>query len=222
MFRLVVALLVVTVGYNALEGVASIAAGFKADSIVLITFGADSYLEVGAAGAVLWRLSYRNDEQGERAETKALRFIGATFLVLALAVVFQSANSLIRHQSAEPSSFGVAVLIASLVLMPALALAKLWAASRSNLPALAAEAKETIACVYLSLTAVVGLLFTALLGWWWIDAGAALLMVPWLVKEGLEGVRGDSCFEGSRPCFCRTCLFGLSECQVTCCNPVCC
>jgi hypothetical protein len=79
-----------------------------------------------------------------------------------------------------------------------------------------------VACSYLSLTAFAGLLGTALLGWWWLDAGAALLLVPWLVREGLEGVRGDACFDGLRPCFCRTCLGGLRSCAPVCCTPACC
>ena len=57
--------------------------------------------------------------------------------------------------------------------------------------ALRAEAKETLACSYLSFTLLLGLGANATAGWWWADPIAALLMIPWLVKEGLEGVRGE-------------------------------
>jgi divalent metal cation (Fe/Co/Zn/Cd) transporter len=96
--------------------------------------------------------------------------------------------------------------------MPVLAMAKLRTAARSNLPALAAEAKETVACSGLSLTALTGLGATAAFGLWWIDPIAALVMVPWLVKEGREGVKGEACFEGARVCWCRECWWGLRTC----------
>lgn len=209
---LAITLLAVTALYNIGEGVIAIASGLAADSLTPLAFGADSYLEVLAAGAVLWRLSYRDGEAGERAERRAMRLIGATFLILAAAVAFQSVGALARHHAAQESAVGLVLLALSLVLMPLLSLAKLWTAARARLPVLAAEAKETVACSYLSLTAFAGLLATARIGWWWLDAAAALLLVPWLVKEGLEGVRGDACFEGIRPCFCYPCLGGLRSC----------
>lgn len=220
--RFAVVLLVVTALYNIGEGVVAIASGLAAHSLTLIAFGADSYLEVLAAGAVLWRLSYRDEEQGERAEQRARRVIGTTFLLLAAAVVFESTVSLAGHSSAEPSRPGLIVLAASLTLMPLLSLTKLWTASRAKLPVLAAEARETIACSYLSITAFAGLIAVMVAGWWWLDAVAALLLVPWLVREGLEGVRGDACFDDLRPCFCRPCFFGVRACITRCCTPICC
>lgn len=219
---LAVALLVVTVLYNVAEGVIAVYGGLQAGSIVLLAFGADSYLEVLAAGAVLWRLSYQDEEAGERAEQRAMRLIGATFLLLAAAVVFQSVVALAGRHAADESRLGLALLAASLVTMPLLSLAKLWTAARGKIPALAAEAKETVACSYLSLTAFGGLLATALLGWWWLDAAAALLLVPWLAREGLEGVRGEACYDGERPCFCLRCFGGLRGCTPACCAPACC
>jgi len=219
---LAVSLLLLTALYNIGEGLLAISAGLEADSLVLLAFGADSYLEVLAAGAVLWRLSYRDEERGEQAEQRALRLIGATFLILAGAVVFQAADSLAERESAEESRLGLILLATSLVAMPLLSAAKLWTAARAKLPALAAEAKETIACSYLSLTAFAGLIATSVLGWWWLDAVAALLLVPWLVREGLEGLRGEACFDGARPCFCRPCFFGIRACIAGCCTPLCC
>src|SRR5215212_2072307 len=93
-FRLAVALLLLTALYNVVEGVVAVASGYHAQSLTLLAFGADSYLEVLAAGAVLWRLSFRDEEAGERAEQRAGRFIGWTFLVLAAGITFQSVYAL--------------------------------------------------------------------------------------------------------------------------------
>jgi divalent metal cation (Fe/Co/Zn/Cd) transporter len=40
---------------------------------------------------------------------------------------------------------------------------------------------------------LLGLLLNALMGWWWADPVAALIMVPIIAKEGFEGLRGDPC-----------------------------
>jgi divalent metal cation (Fe/Co/Zn/Cd) transporter len=220
--RLAVLLLVATAAYNLAEGVVALASGLAAESLTLVAFGADSYLEVLAAGAVLWRLSHADPEAGERAEARARRLIGATFLVLAAAVVCQSASVLASRHAAHESWVGLVLLATSLALMPALALAKLWVAARARLPALAAEARETVACAYLSLTAFAGVLATYLLDWWWLDAATALLLVPWLVREGVEGWRGHGCGVDAPPCFCKPCLGGLRRCAGGCCAVACC
>ncbi len=46
---------------------------------------------------------------------------------------------------------------------------------------------------YLSAILLVGLLLNALFGWWWADPIAALIMVPIIVKEGIEALRGKTC-----------------------------
>lgn len=217
-----VALITFTLAYNVCEGIVSIWSGWVAGSLTLLAFGADSYLEVLAAGAVLWRMSYEDEERGERAEGRAMRLIGATFLALAAAIVVESALSLARQEGAERSLPGLVVLLVSATVMPAVAFGKLWAAARMSLPIVAAEAKETIACSYLTLTALAGIGAVFLFGWWWLDAAAALLMVPWLAREGREGLRGDACIDAANPCFCRGCLFGVRACAGTCCDPRCC
>ncbi len=210
-------LLLITLLYNVAEGILAIAAGVQAGSLALLAFGADSYLEVAAAGAVLWRLSTADEELGEARERRAMRFIGWTFLVLAAAIVFQATSALATRDGAEESLVGIGLALASVTVMPALALLKLRTAARGDVPVLAAEAKETLACSYLSLTLLAGLSANALGGWWWLDATTALLLVPWLAREGLEGVRADVCFEDLRACFCRSCFYGLRTCPAPCC-----
>lgn len=206
-----------TAAYNVAEGLIAISSGVAAQSVALVAFGADSYLEVAAALAVGWRLMARDDEVGEQRETHALRFIGVTFLVLAAAVTIEAVLSLSGGEGASESLVGIVLLVASLAIMPAVAVAKLKVATERALPALAAEARETVACSYLSLTVLAGLVATWALGWWWLDAVAALAMVPWLVREGLEGVRGEACFDGAVLCWCRRCLWGVRDCRAACC-----
>lgn len=75
--------------------------------------------------------------------------------------------------------------------MPLVSWGKLRAATVLNSATLRSEAKETLACSYLSFALLVGLVANALAGWWWANPVAALLTVPWLVKEGMEGLRSE-------------------------------
>jgi divalent metal cation (Fe/Co/Zn/Cd) transporter len=208
-------LVVVTILYNLGEGVVAIWSGVQAGSLALIAFGADSYLEVAAAAVVLWRLAVSDPEYGERVEQRAVRFIGWTFLVLALAILYQSSWALANGTGADESVVGIALAIASVMVMPGLAMWKLRTAAQGNIFALAAEAKETLACSYLSLTLLIGLSANAILGWWWLDSMTALLLTPWLIKEGIEGIRGECCAEEVSLHFCRSCFYGLRACPTT-------
>jgi len=191
-----------TMAYNLVEGVLAVAAGVAARSIALVGFGLDSYIELAAAGALFWRL--RVEARGaerpevERVERRVRRFIGGTFMALALYVTGQSAWVLWRAVAPAESPLGIGLAVASLVVMPLIAAGKLRAARELGSASLRAEARETLACSYLSFTLLVGLAANAAAGWWWADPAAALLMVPWLVKEGVEGLRAEECCGGGR------------------------
>ena len=187
--------MIATMLYNVAEAVLAIWAGTRADSIALVGFGLDSVIACIAAGALLWRLSAnaKDDRTQHARERRVHRIVGATFLALAAYVVVQAGWILAVREAPEESTLGLVLAVASLVVMPLVAWGKLHAARELGSAALRAEAKETLACSYLSLTLVVGLGANAWLGWWWADPTAALLMVPWLVKEGREGLRGDPC-----------------------------
>lgn len=186
-----------TAAYNTLEALVALWAGLAAGSIALVGFGLDSVIELFAAGALFWRLRVEaagaDHETVERSERRVHRLVGGTFIALALYVTAQAAWSLWAGEAPEESLPGILLAAASLVLMPLIAWGKLRAARRLGSPALAAEAKETLACAWLSLALLLGLLANAAAGWWWADPLAALFMVPWLVREGVEGLRGECC-----------------------------
>ena len=187
-------LVAATLAYNVIEAVVAVWAGTEAGSIALLGFGLDSVIECVAAAVLLWRLrvesSSDDPERIEAAERRAHRFVGLTFLALAAYVVVQAVVTLVSGDRPASSVVGIVLAAASLVVMPLLAWAKLRTAAGLGSGALRAEARETLACAYLSLTLLLGLTLNAAAGWWWADPVAALLMVPWLLREGLEGLRG--------------------------------
>jgi divalent metal cation (Fe/Co/Zn/Cd) transporter len=182
-----------TVGWNVFEGVVAIVAGVFAGSIALIGFGLDSYVEVASGVVLIWRLRKHGfgDEEEEAAEKRAIFFVGLTFLLLALYVTFESGKKLVFHEHPEESLIGIILALVSLIVMPWLAWYKKQIAAEINSRALRADALETLACSYLSLTLVVGLGANALFGWWWADPVAALAMVYFLIKEGWEAVNAE-------------------------------
>jgi divalent metal cation (Fe/Co/Zn/Cd) transporter len=184
-----------TIVYNALEALVALWAGVGAGSIALVGFGLDSVIELAAGTVVLWRILIEvrgtDSQRVKRAESRVRRFVGATFLALAAYVLSQSAWGLWTGDAPEESVVGLVLAVASLIVMPLIAWGKLRAAEAIGSGALRAEAKETLACSYLSFCLLFGLAANAALGWWWADPLAALLMVPWLIREGLEGFEQD-------------------------------
>ena len=183
-----------TIGYNSLEGLIAVGAGLIAGSIALVGFGFDSLIEVTSGFALLWRLHLDVDEaQRERVEAISLRIVGVCFVVLAIYVTYDSVKSLIRRETPEESIVGIVLAAVSLVIMPLLVRPKRKVARAINSGALMADSKQTELCTYLSAILLGGLLLNALFGWWWADPMAALIMVPIIVKEGIEALRGETC-----------------------------
>ena len=179
-----------TITYNSLEGLIAVVAGLMAGSIALVGFGFDSLIEVTSGAALVWRLHSDADEsRRERVEAITLRIVGVCFLLLAAYVSYDSIKSLIWREHPRESIPGIVLAIASLIVMPLLVRAKRKVARGINSAAFMADSKQTELCTYLSAILVGGLLLNAFLGWWWADPVAALIMVPIIVKEGIEGLR---------------------------------
>ena len=187
-----------TLAYNCLEGVIALIVGLSAGSVALVGFGIDSGIEVSASVIALWRLS-ADAEPVRRARVESIshRTIGCLFLALALYVAFDAIHALLHHEAPAASVPGIILAMASLVVMPYLAREKRRIGAALGSRALISESAQTSLCTYLSAILLGGLLLNAIVGWWWSDPLAALLMVPIIAREGIEGLRGEStCSDG--------------------------
>lgn len=183
-----------TIGYNCLECLVSIAAGLIAGSVSLIGFGLDSAIEVASGAALLWRLHHdMNPHRREQVERTTLRIVGWCFIVLAAYIAYESGSTMIRHEAPDRSVPGIVIAAASVVVMPLLARAKRRVATGIGSRAMHADSRQTDFCAYLSAILLGGLILNAVLGWWWADPLAALAMVPIILKEGIDGLRGRAC-----------------------------
>ena len=180
-----------TIGWNSLEAVIALVAGAIAGSVALTGFGVDSLIELTAGGAAMWRLHQDAEPVArERAELLTRRVVGVAFLGLALYVAWEAIDTLRTRHVPDVSVTGMVLAALSLLVMPILARAKRGVATGLSSRALASEAMQTDVCAWLSAILLGGLLLRATLGWWWADPVAALAMVPLLVREGVERVRG--------------------------------
>jgi len=183
-----------TIGWNLLEGLVAIIAGVIAGSISLVGFGIDSFIEVTSGGALLWRMLVDADsERRERNERLSLRIVGVCFLALAAYVTFESISDLMARKAPDHIIPGIVLACVSLAVMPLLSQAKKRVGAELGSRAMNADAKQTDFCVYLSAILLVGLVVNATLGWWWADPISALVMVPIILREGLQSIRGETC-----------------------------
>ncbi len=195
LLRLGLALVGSTAVYNVLEGVISVVAGIHAGSVALVGFGLDSGIETLASVVVFLRLyeEYRGHDADAHfmSERRAEWIVGVTLLALSAYVLYEGVRKLAVHEAPAESVVGLVVAALSAVLMPVLGLAKRRTARRLGSRSLYADGTETLVCSWLSWTLLAGLALNAWRGWWWADPAAALVMLPLIVREGVEAVRGE-------------------------------
>ena len=195
--RIALRLVAATMAYNVLEAGVALWLGVEAESIALVGFGLDSVIECTAAAVMLRHLVVVSRgvslEEVESSERRARRLIGFTFFALATYVAVEAGRTIWLRDPPRASVPGIVLAGLSVAVMPTVAFWKLRAARELDSGALRAEAKESLACAWLSVALLVGLGANALAGWWWADPAVALLMVPWLIREGCECVTGEEC-----------------------------
>jgi divalent metal cation (Fe/Co/Zn/Cd) transporter len=182
------------IGWHAIEALVALAAGLAAGSIALIGFGADSVVEGAAGVIVLWRFSEARSHS-ERAERRAQQLIGASFFAIAAYIAVDSTRTLAIADHPEASWIGIGLAAVTLAVMPTLASAKGRVGDRLGSSATKSEGRQNLLCAYLSAGLLVGLGANAVLGWWWADPAAALLIAAVAVNEGRDAWRGEACCE---------------------------
>lgn len=180
------------IGYHFVEFAVALFAGVAAGSIALIGFGADSLIEALAGFVVLWLFTGRRVGSAS-AERRAQQLIATSFFVLAGYVGIESLRSLIGADEPQASWLGIGLAAFTMVTMPLLAVVKRRVGQRLHSAATVKEASQTQLCAYLSVALLVGLLSNAVLGWWWADPVAALVIAGVATREGVQSWRGEGC-----------------------------
>ena len=184
-----------TVGWNLVEGVVAIAAALASGSVALLGFGIDSFVESASGSVLIWRLLAEgratDAERIEQVEHRAQKLVALSLLLLAAYIAWDSVASLVANERPQPSAVGMALAVASLVVMWWLARQKRRVGVALGSRAMTADAFQTDACFWLSAFLLVGIGANALLGAWWADPLAALGMTFFIAREALEAWRGE-------------------------------
>jgi divalent metal cation (Fe/Co/Zn/Cd) transporter len=179
-----------SVTYNVIEAAVAITAGMVAGSVALVAFGLDSVVEVSSGLIILWQFRHRLPESRERL---ALRMLAVSFFALAGYVSFESVRALVSADRPDVSPVGIALAIASLIVMPVLSWAQRRTGRALGSNAVVADGTQTLLCTYLSAVLLVGLVLNATLGWYWADPLAGLVIAAVAAREGVEAWRGEGC-----------------------------
>jgi divalent metal cation (Fe/Co/Zn/Cd) transporter len=177
----IVSLQLITILWMCAEAAIAIFAALRAHSVALLGFGADSGIELASAIVVFLRFkktSYIN-------EKRAARINGLLLFALAAFVLGGSILAFTNpHFRPEPSYLGIALLIATAIVMPRLSIRKRALAEKTNSNSMKADAVQSSMCAYLAWIALGGLVLNAIFKISWADPGAALLLLPIILREG--------------------------------------
>ena len=179
---------VVSVLWSGAVGAVAVFSAVGSGSLSMLGFGIDAVVDAVASVALIWRfiVEGRQPDRADQVERTAERIVGAALVVLALYVAIASVRSLIESRSPLDSQLADAVLLASVVLLPPIALRKRQIARRLASGALRADSVLTGVAAALAGIILLGLTASTRFGWWWADAVAALIVAAVMVREGAK------------------------------------
>jgi len=168
-----------TLGWNVAGVVVLTVAATQARSVALAGFGLDSLVEIGASIVVLWELS----GTGEARQRTALRLVGGAFLALSAYIAVQSAVVLATAFHPRHSTLGIVWTAITAVVMLALARGKTTTGQALGNPVLTTEGRVTLVDALLAAAVLIGLALNSLVGAWWADPLAGLVIVCYGIHE---------------------------------------
>ncbi len=183
-----------TVLYNIIECIVSIISGFIAGSTALIGFGSDSLVESISGTIMIWRFrkhGFISKDEEDELEKKATFIVGISFFIFGIYILYESLRKLIILEKPEPSIFGIIIAIASIIVMPILFYLKYKTGKSIGSKSLIADSKQTLACLFMSVSLLIGLVLNYLFGLWQADPIVGLIIVAFLFKEGYEIIFED-------------------------------
>jgi divalent metal cation (Fe/Co/Zn/Cd) transporter len=176
---------IITVAYNIAEGMVSVAFGLGDETLALLGFGIDSFVEV-LSGAGILHMIIRMKKAGindilsrDRFERQALRVTGTAFYLLAAGLVTGSVYNIINSLKPETTLAGIIISLLSIITMFILMKLKLKTGRELRSNAIVADAYCTKTCFYLSFVLLASSLLYELFAIAWFDI-AGSLGIAWL------------------------------------------
>lgn len=199
LYKLAYRLSLFTIFYNIIEGFVSIILGYKDETLTLLGFGVDSFIEVMSGigiAIMISRIRQNPDSPKSTFEIKALKITGTAFYILSAGLFAGIVLNLINHHKPETTLWGVIISLVSIVVMFWLMNAKKKTGSQLNSEPIIADASCTRICIYMSLVLLVSSLIYELTGFAYADVIGAAGLIYFSITEGKEAfekVKGKEC-----------------------------
>lgn len=179
----------ITIFYNIVEGLISVYFGSGDETLALLGFGIDSFVEVisgiGIAHMIL-RMKYSNIVTRDAFEKTALKITGTAFYLLTVGLIAGSVLNIINDVKPETTLPGIFIAIVSIVTMFWLMNSKLKVGKELNSDAIIADANCTKTCFYLSFILLGASALYELFGVAYFDIVGSLGIAYFAFKEGKE------------------------------------
>lgn len=165
-----------------IEGVVGLAAGFEADSLSLLVWGASSFVEGLASMTIIWRFT-GSRVHSRTSERTAQKCVAGSFLLLVPYFLYESFERLLNGSDVHANAVGIAVTASAIVLMPLLGWAKLRLARQLESDATAGEGVQNLLCAAQAAAALVAL----------IGAGAGLAILDPIAAFAISAIAIREC-----------------------------
>lgn len=187
--QLALILTLITLTYNLAEGLVSVFFGISDDTLVLLGFGVDSFVEMISAFGILHMVLRMRKSQADTPdsfEKNALRITGTAFFLLTVGLVAGVVINFATQAKPETTMVGVIVSSASILTMWFLMRAKQNVGRKLNSAAIIADANCTKTCFYLSFVLLASSLLYEFTGIGWVDSVGSLGIAWFAFTEGRE------------------------------------
>jgi divalent metal cation (Fe/Co/Zn/Cd) transporter len=175
-----------SIAWSGLAGSVAVYAALASGSLSLLGFGADAVIDSIASVVLVSRfmVEARQPQRADRVERAAERVVGLALIALALYLAFGAIRALATQAHPEASLVSLALLLASAIVLPPLAIAKYRVAARLGSGALRADSILTAVAAVLAVISLASPAAAQALGLWWGDAIAALIVGVIVLREG--------------------------------------
>jgi divalent metal cation (Fe/Co/Zn/Cd) transporter len=185
-------LAIVTIAYNLVEGLVSVFFGISDETLALLGFGVDSFVEV-LSGIGILHMIYRMKKAGindvttrDKFERQALKITGTAFYILVAGLIAGSVVNIITGARPETTTAGIIISVLSILTMYILMSWKMKIGKQLNSDAIIADANCTKTCFYLSFILLASSGLYELFGIVWVDIAGSLGIAWFAFSEGRE------------------------------------
>lgn len=190
-----------SIAWSGIVGALAIYAALASGSLTMLGFGVNAVIDAVASSVLIWRfrIERREPERAARVELTAERVVGLALIALAVYLVVGALRALSQGAHPETSVESLALLIASVVVLPPLAVGKNRVAARLGSGALRLDSILTAVGAALAAISLVSVAASGAFGLWWADAAAALIAAAIIAREGWSSLRASETVEPVDP-----------------------